>query len=115
MKLIRVLILFVALVICASLAISNRGAVSVGLEPLPFVLNVPMFAVIFGAMFAGVLLGGFSMWWRDGAVRQRARREHRHADELEREIAKLKVELDHARDLARSANDRKALRGPEAA
>lgn len=115
MKLFRLLILFLALVICASLAISNRGTVAVGLEPLPFVLNIPMFAVIFGAMFAGVLLGGFSMWWRDGVVRQRARREHRHADELEREISKLKVELDHARDLARAANDRKALRGPEAA
>lgn len=115
MKLIRLLVLFVSLVVCISLAISNRGTVAVGLEPLPFVVNIPMFAVIFGAMFIGVLVGGFGMWWRDGAVRQRARREHRHADELERDLKKVQDELDHARDLARAANDRKALRGPEAA
>ncbi|MDF1719941.1 MAG: LapA family protein [Minwuia sp.] len=115
MKLIRLLVLFVALVVCISLAISNRETVAVGLEPLPFVINIPMFAVIFGAMFVGVIVGGFSMWWRDGSVRQRARREHRHADELERDLKKTQDELDHARDLARAANDRKALRGPEAA
>jgi len=114
-KLIRLLVLFVALVICVSLAISNRGTVAVGLEPLPFVLNVPMFAVIFGAMFVGVIVGGFGMWLRDGAVRQRARREHRHADELERDLKKTQDELDRARDLARSANGQRALRGPEAA
>lgn len=52
-------------VVAASLfAVANRGAVTVSLDPLPpadpaWTFQLPLYLVIFAAMFAGILLGGF--------------------------------------------------------
>ena len=53
----------VAVVAASLFAIANRVAVTVSLDPLPptdpaWTFQLPLYLVIFAAMFAGILLGG---------------------------------------------------------
>jgi hypothetical protein len=96
----RILWLLLAIpagLVLVTLAIANRHAVRLVLDPFrpdSPVLSVvlPFYAYIFGALLAGVLLGGFATWLSQGrwrrAARQRAgeaRRWQTEADRLTRE------------------------------
>lgn len=85
-----------ALVLIA-FAVVNRGRVKLSFAPLPFELDLPLFALAFGALFFGLLLGLLlrlvALWrWRAIAL-QRARR----LRVLEREVETLKGSLDRSR------------------
>ncbi len=60
--------------------VTNRGAVTIDLWPFPFMVDVPLFAVVFAALLMGVLWGGFSTWLNGGKVRRMARLKTREAD-----------------------------------
>jgi len=86
MKLIRLVLFLILAIVGISVAISNRQPVDLALEPIPFAISVPLYWIIFASLFAGILIGAFTMWWRDGRVRRRARRAESQARTLEKEL-----------------------------
>lgn len=72
-------------------AIANRGPVRLSLDPFSaenpaIVFDVPLWLVIFGCVFLGVLLGGFAVWSAQSRFRREARHQRRRAARLEREL-----------------------------
>ncbi|WP_164516650.1 lipopolysaccharide assembly protein LapA domain-containing protein [Minwuia thermotolerans] len=106
MKFLKILLFLAILVIGVSIGLSNRQAVELRLEPVPYAIDLPLFVVIFAAMFAGLLIGALAMWLRDGRVRRRARQAEHRAQDLEREVRQ-------SGDGERA--DRPALQKPKAA
>lgn len=118
MRILRWLLLPPAVVLGISVGASNRDIATLRLEPLPYAIDLPLYAVIFAAGFAGLLVGAAAMWWRDGSVRRRVRQERHKARDLEQELAREHDELARVRKLARGevADDgRRRLEGPKAA
>lgn len=69
---------FVALVLLVTLGVANRQVVPLVLDPFnpaaPLVtLRLPFFAYLFGALIAGVIVGGFATWLTQGKWRRLAR------------------------------------------
>jgi uncharacterized integral membrane protein len=82
-------------------AVSNRMTVPIGLEPLPFYGELPLYAPILGALVVGFVAGGMGAWLAGGRTRRRARR-------AESEAARLKEALEALRK--RQAADEAARR-----
>ena len=70
-----------------SFALTNREAVTLGLWPLPFTLDPPVWALGLGALALGVLLGGFVGWVAGHRGRARRRRAERRTAELGEALA----------------------------
>lgn len=68
------------------LSIGNKEAVTFSFYPLPFAMDIPLFALILAGGFIGVLLGSLKTWMNDG----KSRRENRQS---KREIAKLQGDI----------------------
>jgi hypothetical protein len=87
-------ILFIAIgVVAIAFAIGNKHAVALYADPLPFEMPaVPLFAVVFAAIFIGLLIGGFTAWRRAGRWRRLARQRGRMLAELEAENRALRAE-----------------------
>ncbi|MBM3491523.1 MAG: LapA family protein [Alphaproteobacteria bacterium] len=54
-------------VLFIAFAIANRAAVAVSLDPLPFVVQVPLYLLVFVAILLGLVVGGLIGWgkaWR---------------------------------------------------
>lgn len=94
MKHLRTLPFWLLVLVLVVFSVSNRGAVTISIFPLPYEVTVPIYLVFFGGLFMGFLLAGFVALWRSamvGAERRRARRERselaRKVDSLEDEAA----------------------------
>ncbi|HUK58360.1 MAG TPA: LapA family protein [Stellaceae bacterium] len=75
-----------AAVVAALFAVSNREHVSVGLWPLPDVLDAPLYLVVLAALVVGFLFGEFVAWLGAGQTRRLARERMRRIAALEREL-----------------------------
>lgn len=69
-------------VLAIALAVANRREVLVSLDPFSpnapvLAATVPLYAVIFGALIVGVVLGGAVTWVRQGRFRREARKARR--------------------------------------
>lgn len=56
------------------LALANRKFVTVNFDPIPpasegWSIEAPLFLVILGAMFLGILIGGFAVWLNQRRLR----------------------------------------------
>lgn len=92
-----ILIAFPAAIVLVTLAIANRHAVQLVLDPFrpdapALSVVLPLYAYLFLALVAGVILGGTATWvtqrhWRKSArvKTHEARRWHAEADRLTRE------------------------------
>jgi lipopolysaccharide assembly protein A len=67
-------------------AASNRETVSLGLWPLPFLVGVPLYLVVFAAVIAGFLLGALVVWIGGARRRGELRRCRRRNEALAREL-----------------------------
>lgn len=90
-RFITLLILVPLAAVVVLFSVANREFVVVSLDPFhsgsPAVtFSAPLFAILFGALALGVLIGGIAAWSRQGRWRRAARN-------MEIEAAKLRDEL----------------------
>jgi len=79
-------------IIIVTLSISNKGPVAFSLFPLPFEIEVPLFTLILGGGFIGILLGSIRTWISDGKTRQENRENKQEVLRLKGELARLEKE-----------------------
>jgi uncharacterized integral membrane protein len=87
MKILTWIILPLLTLLLAVFAVANREVVPISADPFPFTVEMPLFIVVFIALFIGLLAGGFLTWWRQGRWRKTAR-------ENRREVGRLNQQLD---------------------
>ena len=87
MRFLRVFIGALLLLILAVFAVSNKDAVTVSIEPLPYIVELPLYLLVFAVLLVGLLIGAMFGWWvawsaarrRAEAEKQRRARETRQA------------------------------------
>lgn len=85
-------------VVVVALSVANRKPILVSLDPFrpqdPAVaVSVPLFVLVLGALVLGILLGGATVWWRQGVHRRAARVGRREVARLENERDRLAGDL----------------------
>lgn len=85
MKIISWILLPPLAVLVVAFAVANRHGALVRLDPLPVEIELPLYAVAFGGVLIGLLVGGLASWLRGGRWRREARQQRRRATRLERE------------------------------
>lgn len=93
MRLLSWIIMVPVALVVISFAVSNRDVVTVGLWPVPFTLQAPLFAVVLLVGVAGVVVGAFIAWVSGRKARSRARANARRAETAERELSTLRQQL----------------------
>ncbi|MFD0934982.1 lipopolysaccharide assembly protein LapA domain-containing protein, partial [Methylobacterium trifolii] len=84
------LVLLPVAILVILLAVANREAVRLSFDPfspdLPvFSLTLPLYAILFGAVAVGILVGGVFTWLGQGRTRRVARHRGREVRRLEGE------------------------------
>jgi len=94
--------IFVALVatVLALFTVSNRQAVSLGLWPLSFVLELPLYLAIVAALLIGFVVGALATWIGGRQRRREGRQRGRRIAALERELAATQAQLPGASENA---------------
>jgi len=82
----------IAALIIIAFSVTNRGAVTVSFAPLPFELNIPLFAVVLGALAIGLLAGVITKMLVASPHRRIARERLHRIRALEREVETLRRE-----------------------
>jgi len=103
-----------AAVVLVALAVSNRKPVELVLDPFrpedPAIsVQLPLYAVIFGALLAGVALGGFVSWLGQSKWRRTARMRAQDAMRWQAEADRLTRERDERVDTATAPVPQRAL------
>ena len=93
MKLLTWAIAAAVAVVVIAFAVANRGVVPISVEPLPYVLEVPVWVLSAGALAVGFLAGALVRWLLDLKWHRAARRSRRRARALERELAEARARL----------------------
>lgn len=91
-------------------AVNNRQAVEIDTWPLPYMIEMPIFAVALIGVFVGFLWGGFVAWVGAGKTRRRARELMRRVESDQRDMAILK----HKIERLEAAEKRAAIPPPPA-
>lgn len=92
----KILFWFVITLVAAVLALfaaSNRQAVALGLWPLPFVLELPLYLAVLAALLIGLIAGALYAWSAARDRRRTGRRHSRRIAALERELAATQAQL----------------------
>jgi lipopolysaccharide assembly protein A len=87
LRLLSLLITVPVALFVLSFALTNRAAVTLGLWPLPFTLDLPVWAIGLGAMALGIVVGGLVGWFAGHRGRARRRRAERRTAELGEALA----------------------------
>jgi lipopolysaccharide assembly protein A len=74
-------------------AVSNRETVSVGLWPLPFLVDVPLYLVCFLSLLTGALIGVATAWMAGHGRRRELRARRRRIEALERELTETHSQI----------------------
>lgn len=77
-------------IVAIGFAVANRHAVELSLDPFPWRMELPVFAVLYGGVVIGLLIGVVAEWWRERRLRRLAREARAAAEALRRENAALK-------------------------
>lgn len=106
MRYVRYLSIVIFAVALVSVALANRGMVSLQVLPAEisgfFALNpsvrLPLFIVILGSVLAGLLIGFVWEWIREYGERAEAAKQAREMRRLQRELDKLRAEKYQGKD-----------------
>jgi uncharacterized integral membrane protein len=74
-------------------AASNRETVVLGLWPLPFLAQAPLYLVVLVALFFGFAIGAVAAWIRGRRRRRQLRQCRRQNEALTRELAATQAQL----------------------
>jgi len=78
-------------VLMALFGIKNSQIASLNLDPFPYTLEFPLFALVLGAVLLGVMVGGTSTWLSQGRWRRKARGLNRRVRQLEHELEDVRT------------------------
>lgn len=106
MRYIRYAFLAVLAIVLISMALANRGPVTLRLMPedlaallgFNFVLTLPLFLVVFGGIAAGLVIGFVWEWMREYRHRREASERGRELRRMEREVKRLKQQKHEGKD-----------------
>jgi uncharacterized integral membrane protein len=93
-RLLKLLVIVPVAVVLITLAVVNRGPVSLRYLPPQFgeaAITVPMFVALFLALMAGVVIGGAASWWMQGRHRRLERAYKREAAQLKSDAERLRA------------------------
>ncbi|NNU79420.1 LapA family protein [Halovulum dunhuangense] len=96
MRTIKLVFLAILMLAIVTLALANRGPVTLNLLPegvgaiLPLSIELPMFLVILASILTGLLIGYILEWLREHKHRRLAAEKQREAQRLSREVETLK-------------------------
>lgn len=107
MKLFSWAFLTLLVILIVTLSIGNRDSVPFSLFPLPYEMEIPLYVLILGGGFIGVLLGSIRTWLSAGKTRGENRSSKQEILRLKGEIARL--EKEHATQTAEINKDAKHL------
>ncbi len=113
-KIISALLLVPLAAVIVMLAVANRHAVTLSLDPLSadkpaLALTQPLFVILFLALLAGVFVGGTAAWLRQRRWRRAARRRETEARRLRAENETLKKRIAEAEHIASATHAAPAL------
>lgn len=77
-------------VVCVVFALANRQTVMVDLWPFAIAYEPPLYLLVLGSLLIGFILGTLVTWLVGARTRDKARRAHYRASDLEREVAWLR-------------------------
>lgn len=105
MRYIRYAFMAALAVVLITVALANRGAVTLHLLPegltgflgFSWTIELPLFAVIFGGIIAGILIGFVWEWLREYKLRAKGKRAEKAAVSLAKEVKSLKHETAKAK------------------
>ena len=103
MRIIHRAVLLLVAIFLIFFAVSNRAAVSVGLWPLPFLADVPLYLLCFLCAFVGAAAGAAGAWLAGGRDRRELRNRRRRIEALERELAATQARLENLPETPRTA------------
>jgi uncharacterized integral membrane protein len=106
MRYIRYAFLATLGVVLISVALANRGSVTLNLLPEPlaqllglhYSISLPLFVVILGSIIAGLLIGFVWEWMREYKIRAAAGRTERELQQTKREVRRLKGKQEEEKD-----------------
>jgi putative membrane protein len=86
MRFLRVFLGALLLLILVVFAVANKGAVTVSVEPLPFVIELPLYLLVFAAILLGLLIGALAGWlaaWSSARRKAEAERQRQARQALQ--------------------------------
>ena len=94
-RFLKSLVLLPVAAVVILLAVANRAPVQLSFDPVnvdapAFSVNLPLYAILFGAVALGIVVGGVFTWLGQGRVRANARYHRREATRYEREVNRLR-------------------------
>lgn len=96
-------------VVVVLFAVSNWKPVSMELWPLPGALDAPLSLIFLLAVAAGFVLGAVIAWTGEIGHKMRANRAEKRAEDLERELAVMRIREEEIRAQIPNAPKRPAL------
>jgi uncharacterized integral membrane protein len=116
-KIVSALILLPLAIALIVFAVANREIVTVSFDPFDpaqpaWSLRMPLFVLIFVFLIAGVLLGGFAAWLRQGRHRRASRALRSDLVGLRREIEILNTRMETQGEARPPRDDRVPLPPP---
>jgi len=74
-------------------ALSNREPISLGLWPLPFFVDLPLYLLVLSLLLAGFVIGAAATWIGGRRKRRELRRGRRRVEALQRELTTARSQL----------------------
>ncbi|MEQ8585502.1 MAG: LapA family protein [Thalassobaculaceae bacterium] len=96
-------------VVVVLFAVSNWKPVSIELWPLPGMVDAPLSLIFLLAVAAGFILGAVIAWTGEIGHKMRANRAEKRADDLERELAVMRIREEEIRAQIPNTSKRPAL------
>jgi lipopolysaccharide assembly protein A len=79
-------------------AVSNRETASIGLWPLPFLVELPLYLLFFLSLLIGAAIGASAAWIAGRRDSRELRRRRRRIEALERELVATQARLEDQPD-----------------
>jgi uncharacterized integral membrane protein len=90
-------VILVAVSFLIPFAVSNRATVSLGLWPLPFLIELPLYLLVLLMLLAGFVAGAATAWTAGRRGRRELRRRRRRVEALEGELTAARSDLESRR------------------